>query len=202
MNCKANTPRELANAEERERRQAMLAAAHMTALRKYTEGIRKSTGKEIPDFDPCDGGVDAEALFLLEAPGPKAIKTGFVSRNNPDATAENMLRTQEAAGLARERTILWNIIPWATPKKAGLRSEVEKGKAHLAALIGLLPELKAIVLVGLSAQRAKAEIMAMTEAEIFCSYHPSPLNVNTRPEMRQKILDIFCHAHAYLERGN
>ena len=40
----------------------------------------------IPHFDPLDGGSNAQVLFLMEAPGPKASASGFVSRNNPDET--------------------------------------------------------------------------------------------------------------------
>jgi hypothetical protein len=48
----------------------------------------------VPDFDPLDGGVNAQVLFLLEKPGPMAAEdgkragSGFISRDNDDGTAE------------------------------------------------------------------------------------------------------------------
>jgi hypothetical protein len=55
----------------------------------------------IPYFDPLDGGVGASVLFLLEAPGPRAVASGFISRDNPDETAKNFHEFNAAAGLAR-----------------------------------------------------------------------------------------------------
>jgi hypothetical protein len=51
---------------------------------------------EVPEFDPLDGGVEAQVLFLFEKPGPmtaelggsKRSGSGFISRNNDDPTAE------------------------------------------------------------------------------------------------------------------
>ncbi len=39
--------------------------------------------QEIPFFDPLDGDVNARCLFVAEAPGPRAVLSGFVSRDNP-----------------------------------------------------------------------------------------------------------------------
>lgn len=74
----------------------------------------------VPDFDPLDGGIAAEVLFLMEKPGPRTDNTGakghagsgFISRDNDDPTAEAILRFMEEAGIARKRSILWNTVPW------------------------------------------------------------------------------------------
>ncbi|MGH7717468.1 MAG: hypothetical protein ACREON_01305 [Gemmatimonadaceae bacterium] len=60
----------------------------------------------VPDFDPWDGGTDAEVLYLLEAPGGKAVESGFISRNNPDETARNFFELNRAAGIPRQRTVI------------------------------------------------------------------------------------------------
>ncbi len=44
---------------------------------------------EVPGFDPKNGNELARYLFVLEAPGPQAIKTGSISFDNPDRTAAN-----------------------------------------------------------------------------------------------------------------
>lgn len=60
-------------------------------LTKYLAKIKaEHPEKELPCFDPYDGGIHAKALFLLEAPGPKAVSSTFISRNNPDPTARNI----------------------------------------------------------------------------------------------------------------
>lgn len=56
--------------------------------------IREEKGLscEVPSFDPENGNEQARYLFLLEAPGPKAVQTGYVSVKNPDPTARNFQR--------------------------------------------------------------------------------------------------------------
>jgi len=72
-------------------RAGMLSLPHMLPLRDFVESLRNEMGPEyeIPHFDPLDGGINAQVLFLLEAPGSKAVASGFVSRHNPDETAKN-----------------------------------------------------------------------------------------------------------------
>jgi hypothetical protein len=54
--------------------------------------------------------LDAECLFLLEAPGGNAVE--FISRNNNDETAKNFFKLNTDANLPRMRTVSWNIVPW------------------------------------------------------------------------------------------
>src|SRR6266404_1523547 len=93
-------PKTLGSPEECAARAGLLHAAHMRRLTALVEDIRSETGrgKNVPNFDPADGGVAARCLFLLEAPGPKAVQSGFVSRNNPDETAKNFFELAQAAG--------------------------------------------------------------------------------------------------------
>ena len=48
----------------------MLSLPHMLPLRDVVESLRNEMGPEygIPHFDPLDGGINAQVLFLLEAP--------------------------------------------------------------------------------------------------------------------------------------
>lgn len=86
-----DAPRTLASEGERAARTALLELPHARDLARFVERTRHAKGAAygIPDFDPLDGGTAAHVLFLLEAPGPKAVISGFVSRNNPDETARN-----------------------------------------------------------------------------------------------------------------
>ena len=49
---------------------------------------------------------------LLEAPGPKAVLSGFVSRNNPDGSAKNFFEFNAQAKIPRKLTVTWNVVPW------------------------------------------------------------------------------------------
>jgi hypothetical protein len=87
---------------------------HIAPLTAFVNALRAEMGSDyqIPYFDPWDGGIAAEILYLLEAPGAKAIASGFISRNNPDETAKNFSQLNQESGILRKRTITWNIIPW------------------------------------------------------------------------------------------
>ena len=137
----------------------------------------------IPYFDPWDGGVQAELLLLLEAPGPKAVSTGFISRNNPDETAKNLFELANRAGLERKRSVIWNVVPWyiGTGKtiRAAKAADINQGVPYLGRLVQLLPKLRAVVLLGKKAQRAETHLNEMLpDLSIFECPHPSPMFVN------------------------
>ena len=57
----------------------------------------------VGDQAPANPGAwalctDAAILYLLEAPGRRAIESGFVSRDNPDETAKNFFLLNIEAG--------------------------------------------------------------------------------------------------------
>ncbi|MGE5199312.1 MAG: hypothetical protein ACM3H9_06705 [Rhodospirillaceae bacterium] len=91
----------------REQRLASLEQLHVATLTAFVRTLWRETGLEsaIPCFDPADGGTDADILFLLEAPGPRAVQSGFVSRDNPDETAKNFLLPCHEARIDRRRTV-------------------------------------------------------------------------------------------------
>src|SRR5438874_12179802 len=102
----------------------------------------------IPDFDPWDGGVHAQVLFLLEAPGSKAVDSGFVSRNNPDETAKNFFELNRDCGYS-ERTHghleccsmvhrRWGAHSGSQEPRAK-RQDVTTGTSSLERLLTLLP---------------------------------------------------------------
>ena len=107
-----DAPKLLADQGACQDRRAALAQPHVAPLASFVDRLRRQQrGSRVPDFDPWDGGVQAECLFLLEAPGPKSVASGFVSRNNPDETAKNFFELNHEAGLSRSRTITWNVVP-------------------------------------------------------------------------------------------
>ena len=157
----------------------MLDEPHIAPLTAYVEQLRiQHPDWEFQEFDPLDGGVDADLLFLLEKPGPmtspktKVAGSGFISRNNDDPTAEAVFAFMEQAGIARKRVVLWNVIPgWNGTIKIGA-AELRAGVEALADLLQLLPKLKVVVLVGGQARRATKQVQAMN-LRVFISAHPS-----------------------------
>lgn len=96
---------QLAQPAEAARRVALLDETHMFSLRDFVRDLRIETGYgvRIPHFDPLDGGNRARVLFLMEAPGPKAVASGFISRDNPDPTARNLKNLLVEAGLSARK---------------------------------------------------------------------------------------------------
>lgn len=177
-------------------RLGLLRQSHIEPLSQFVEGLRKKVGPEavIPHFDPWDGGIEAEILFLFEAAGPKAVRSGFISRNNPDETAKNFFELALEAGLDRKRTVLWNAVPWyiGTGKKirAANAADLAQGLESLKSLLDLLPKIQRVVFVGRKAQKARP-LLDPARYELLSCPHPSPVFVNRKPGNRARILEVL-----------
>jgi uracil-DNA glycosylase len=139
----------------------------------------------------------------LEAAGPKAKESGFISRNNNDMSAENMFRFLKKADLSREVSLLWNIVPWYLGDgkniKPATKEDIREGSKYLEQLLHLLGNLKAIVLVGKKAQDGFMLVQIDPNIQVFKTVHPSPSNVNSRPEAEEMIVKTFKEVAAFLK---
>jgi uracil-DNA glycosylase len=79
MTEREDSPKLLSDHAARAARHAQLRGDHIAPLSAFVEELRTTAGRDasIPDFDPWDGGVRAQVLFLLEAQGSKAIGLGL-----------------------------------------------------------------------------------------------------------------------------
>jgi uracil-DNA glycosylase/bifunctional DNA-binding transcriptional regulator/antitoxin component of YhaV-PrlF toxin-antitoxin module len=191
-------PKLLANDHARAERLSQLQDDHVKPLSDFVDFLRNEVGEgaSIPDFDPWDGGVNAEILFLLEAPGAKAVRSGFISRNNPDESAKNFFELTAEAGIPRKRSVIWNIVPWYIGDDSRIRpansSDIASGSSSLSRLLDLLPHLRIVVLVGRKAERAERIIwQSKPKVRIFKAPHPSPLFVNNAPGNRERLLEAL-----------
>ncbi|WP_412027419.1 uracil-DNA glycosylase [Deinococcus yunweiensis] len=190
--------RTLGDASERLTRLERLHDPHVAPLNSWAATL-STAGREVPHFDPADGGVDARVLLLLESPGPAVSHTGFISMDNPDGTAENMHGLITHSGLSRRDLALWNIVPWqlsaarvVTPDRASHQDALPATR-HL---LTLLPHLKAVVLVGRHAQRGWRDIGS--DLTTFAMPHPSPQNFNTRPHAQDDALTALRNVQQHL----
>ena len=142
----------------------MQDADRTNTLDRYVRQLHEVAGlqRKVPNFDPNNGNERARCLLILEAPGPQAIKSGYVSLDNPDRTASNLREQLRLAGVDRSSIALWNLVPWYIGNEAESQirpptpAEVEQGTTHLLSLLPLLTDLRCIVLVGAAARRAPA----------------------------------------------
>ncbi|MFJ2990129.1 uracil-DNA glycosylase [Collimonas sp. NPDC087041] len=193
-------PRSFRQSEFVEARHRMLHESHIAPLTAYVKSLRaKHPDWEFQDFDPMDGGIDADMLFLLEKPGPmtspqtKRKGSGFISRNNDDSTAEALFRFMQQAGIDRKRVVLWNVIPGWNGTIKIKTGERHAGVEELANLMKLLPRLKTVVLVGRQAGKAERLMLSMN-VKIFMSAHPSPKVRNMNRAMWDLIPEQWAEA--------
>lgn len=180
---------------------------HIAPLTTFVEALRTgNTTYDIPYFDPWDGGIEAEVLFLFEAPGPQAKGSGFISRNNPDETAKNFFEFNKDL-ISRKRTVSWNIVPWYIGNNDGSKirpansNDIATGIQPLMTLLKLLPKLRAIVLFGKKAQQGENLIAGLRpKIKLFKSPHPSPQVVNRSPEKKLIIVGVLREVAAYLDQ--
>lgn len=125
----------------------------------------------VPGFDPRDGGAGARVLLLLEKPGPGALATGFVSRDNDSLTSRAIRSFLEEAGLPRRETVLWNVVPGWNGTVQVTGAELREGLEHLARLLPLLPRLDTAILAGRHAGRAAPLLGGL---RVVATAHPSP----------------------------
>ncbi|WP_122389621.1 uracil-DNA glycosylase [Pseudomonas syringae group genomosp. 3] len=162
--------------------------------------MAQSAGERtLPYFDPLDGGVFARVLILLESPARTVSLPRYVSRDNPGPAQRNLKGFIEQVGLARHKTVLWNLYPWLPdldkPKGPLRRAQIEEGIEMLITLLTFFPDLVTIVFAGRVAQKAIPRVrLAFPNFSLLEMPHPSPLSVCTHPNVRQRILSTLRHA--------
>jgi len=178
---------------------------HVSPLNDWVRSLQARLGSDavIPWFDPADGGVNAQILWLLEAPGGKATRerggSGFISCDNNDGTAENTYRTREEAGVSRSMVVHWNVIPYYIGTDTKIRAwrpdDVAAVGPLLRELVAMLPKLRCVILGGGAAQKVWKEFgPTKPNLRVIDCPHPSPPNVNTRPGTREAIVATWKQA--------
>jgi uracil-DNA glycosylase family 4 len=157
---------------------------------------------EVPCFDPKNGNERAKYLFLLEAPGPKAVKSGLISFENKDPTAKNFQEQLASAGISRDEIAIWNIVPWyigneaGTAIRAATSQDIRSGVQYLAPLISAMPHLACIILVGRAAREAHLPLSRITSARIVGCHHPSARVLNLNPAANTENIELFSFIKA------
>ena len=169
----------------------------MQGLAAFAQSLRDRGYGTVPDFDPWDGGVFAQALFLFEKPGPKAVD--FISRNNNDQTAENAFNFMNQAGIPRKQTCIWNVVPGWNGTIKLTTVELARGAAAMAELLALLPDLRVVVLVGRRASHAWSKFENRPDLKVIESAHPSPKNYSLAREKWDVIPAQWAQAKEFLQ---
>lgn len=131
-------------------------APHVAPVSALVDRLAAPSGRAgAPYVAPVYGGVDARVLFVARDPGPKTQAglggSGFLSLENDDASAERFANLLDEAGISVGDTLPWNAYPWYINRQPRA-AELEDGVEPLRRLLGLLPRLRVVVLLGGSAQ--------------------------------------------------
>ena len=195
-------PRTNRDPQEIARKLALLDEPRIKPLSDFVRRLRAERGgdESIPWFDPTEAGTKARILMLFEAPGRRAIAqqgSGFISPDNNDGSAQNMWELLREAGIDRGREIAaWNVVPWYIGSERRVRAaqdeDIREAREALARLLLLLPELRIVLLFGKPA--AKAWERAGVDLPTIKAPHPSPKNLNSRPQYRGAILRALVEA--------
>jgi hypothetical protein len=123
--------------------------------------------------------VNAQVLILLETPGPKAVASRFVSRDNPGPSARNLGRVLDDARLARADVVLGNVVPQCVSTTEQNRNasaaEVRDALQDLQAFIDQLPKLAVVVFCGLNARRASNQVRLPSHVKVLKTFHPGAI---------------------------
>jgi uracil-DNA glycosylase len=177
-------------------REDRLNEPHVAPLMDVVRDLR-ARGLVVPNVDPTDGGIDARILVLLETPGPRAVESGFVSRDNPDPSAKNIGKVLDAAGFARSDILLWNVVPYCVSTKTPTAAHIREAIPASQAFIDRLQKLVAVVFCGRSAQRAQKSLRLPPGVVAFCTFHPGAQAFNN-PRCRADINETFQIARRLL----
>ncbi len=179
----------------------------MKPLVEFVEYLReRSEGRKVPNFDPDDGGIEAEVLFVFQDPGPTVRDTDFISRDNylfnpNDHTAMRVIEASDEADLHRERTVSWNAIPWhVTAKERRPEFTKVKKERYLVKLLNKFENqnLKAVALFGGYARNLADQVMeSRPDLKIFEDYHPSDLGLPSK-EKREHFKETFRQIKEFL----
>ena len=140
----------------RQQQEDGIRAPHVAPINALVDELTDRCGLgRVPYVAPVYGGVGARALCLLQSPGRMTDGqhggSGFLSPENDDAGAELFATQLDEAGISARSILAWNAYPWYTGRRPSA-AELDAGVEPLRQLLGLLPRLQVVLLLGGSAR--------------------------------------------------
>lgn len=155
---------------------------HIAPVNRLVDTLRRSERGWLPYVAPMYGGVNARLLSLLRDPGPMtqaSAGSGFLSMENDDATAETISKYFADAGIGAPDVVPWNVYPWYI-NRAPTASELNDGVEPLRRLIAILPNLRVVMLHGVSARNGWKrfgsrwpQVVTTSGLRVISTYHTS-----------------------------
>lgn len=120
-----------------------------------------------------------------------------MSPDNDDQSAQNMWYLLREADIDRGRDVAtWNVVPWYIGDGVKIRptrtDDLDEAREATRELLAMLTQVRVVVLLGRPAAKAWEALALPIEA--LEAPHPSPLNLNTRPERRDELREAIRRA--------
>ncbi len=165
-------------------------APHVEPINRLVDELASQGLGWVPRVAPVHGGVDAQVLLVLRDPGPAVADpdlegTGFLCAENNDPTAEHVCELLDRAGIDVNLTLPWNAYPWYVNRPSSV-AELRTGVEPLRRLLGLLPRLQVVLLLGTHAQLSwnlllQAHPGAGSDLRVLSSRHPGDRRSSAPP---------------------
>jgi hypothetical protein len=155
---------------------------HVEPINRLVDTLREAGRGWLPYVAPMYGGTGARLLSLFRDPGPKTQAeggSGFLSVENDDASAETLSRYFSETGIDVKDVVTWNAYPWYI-NRAPNAAELRAGLEPLYRLLDLLPNLRVVMLHGVTArqawrflERAYPRVVEQRSLRVLPTFHTS-----------------------------
>lgn len=188
---------------------------HIAPVNHLVDELRKQERGCVPYVPPMYGGVSARLLSVLCDPGPMTQEgqgSGFISMENDDPTAEAVDNYFANAGIGAMEIVPWNAYPWYI-NRVPRAAELKHGTGPLLEIVKLLPDLRIVMVHGVSAQqswkyfaRRFGSLPGMHGIRVISTYHTSRQafwhsDPSVREARREHLRNAFAEAAAVLNGG-
>lgn len=163
-----------------EEQRAGIGEAHVAPLNDLVLALGAAKGGlRLPFAAPWHGGIHAPALIVLNDAGEPTDETTFLCIRNPDRAADRQRHLMTEFNMNPGDLCPWNGYPWprTDPKRALTPQQSLEGGRALLRVMGLMVDLKMLLLLGRMAQDAADAVFpelrsAYPELPIVRSLHP------------------------------
>ncbi len=176
---------------------ARVREPHVAPISALADQIAVDSGLDpgmVPYPDPDGAGIEARVLFLLDNPGPRARAgsgSGLISMDNDDPTAERVWRANQRFGIDRARVLYWNIVPFPTEGMNSTTSEMRRAAPYTKQLLGMLPKVERVVLLGRKAEQGWRIAGLSTPLPPLVGPHPSNRGINAVKGNEALFVDVM-----------
>lgn len=153
---------------------------HVAPLNKLIDALAAAKGGvRLPLAAPWHGGIHAPALLVLNDAGEPREETTFMCIRNTDRAADRQRHLMTEFGIEPTDFCHWNGYPWprADPKRDLKPEQSLEGGLALLKVMGLMTDLRMLLLLGRKAQDAADAVLPQLRAaypglHIVRSLHP------------------------------